>query len=92
MAWNAKNNTKLPATWLLEICAYFWDGSAIRTPRSESGPLLETLLAVLGCFGVLCWRSWAALRAYVGGLGPLWRLSWSALERYKLSWAAMKAV
>ena len=25
----------------------------------------------LGGLGELCWRSWAALGAYVGGLGPL---------------------
>ena len=43
------------------------------------GPLLEpmlaclgafiAMLAVLGCSWALCWRSWAALGAYVGGLG-----------------------
>ena len=34
------------------------------------GPLLEPMLAVLGRSWGLCWRSWAALGAYVGGLGP----------------------
>ena len=34
-------------------------------------PFLWPLLAVLGRSWGLCWRSWAALRAYVGGLGSL---------------------
>ena len=29
------------------------------------------MLAVLGRSWALCWRSWAALGAYVGGPGPL---------------------
>ena len=35
------------------------------------GPLLEPILAVLGHSWGLCWRSWAALGAYVSGLRPL---------------------
>ena len=35
------------------------------------GPLSRPMLAVLGCSWGLCWRSWAALGAYVGGLGLL---------------------
>ena len=34
-------------------------------------PLLGPMLAVLGRSWALCWRSWAALGAYVGGLGLL---------------------
>ena len=34
------------------------------------GPLLGPLCAVLGRSWSLCWRSWAALGAYVGALGP----------------------
>ena len=40
------------------------------------------MLAVLGCSRILCWWSWAALGAYVGGLGPLLGLMllvWAAL-------------
>ena len=39
---------------------------------------------VLGRSWGLCWRSWVALGAYVGGLGPLWALCWR-------SWAALRA-
>ena len=41
-------------------------------PRSLLGPIL----AVLGRSWALCWRSWAALGAYVGGLGPKMRRTW----------------
>ena len=34
------------------------------------GPLLGLMLAVLGRSWGLCWRSWVALGAYMGGLGP----------------------
>ena len=34
-------------------------------------PLLGPLCPVLGCSWSLCWRSWAALGAYVGCLGSL---------------------
>ncbi len=34
------------------------------------GPLLGPLFEVLGRSWALCWRSRAALGAYVGGLGP----------------------
>ena len=40
-----------------------------------SGPLW----VVLGRSCGLCWRSWAALRAYVGGLGRSWGLCWRSL-------------
>ena len=39
---------------------------------------------VLGRSCGLCWRSWVALGAYVGGLGALWALCWR-------SWAALRA-
>ena len=44
---------------------------------SECGPRLrlELMLAVLVCSWDLCWRSWAALGAYVGSLGASWGLS-----------------
>ena len=45
------------------------------------GPLLGPMLAVLGCSWGLCWRSWAALGAYVGCLGPSWAEKWPWLER-----------
>ena len=41
------------------------------------------LLAVWGRSWVLSWRSWAALGAYVGGLGRLLRPMWAVLG---LSW------
>ena len=34
------------------------------------GPPLGPMLAVLGSPWGLCWRSWVALGAYMGGLGP----------------------
>ena len=53
----------------IEKCAYFSSGSA-------NLEVLGPMLAVLGRSWDLCWRSWAALRAYVGGLGsgsgPMW--------------------
>ena len=43
----------------------------------------------------ICWRSWAALVAYVGGLGPLSGPMWVVLGRYRglcgWSWAAIGA-
>ena len=39
-------------------------------PEGGLGPLLGLMLAVLGRSWSLCWRSWAALGTYVGGLGP----------------------
>ena len=49
------------------------------------GLLSGPMLAVLGLSQDLCCRSWAALRAYVGGLGLPWGLcgrSWAALRAY----------
>ena len=49
------------------------------------GLLSGPMLAVLGLSQGLCCRSWAALRAYVGGLGLPWGLcgrSWAAFRAY----------
>ena len=48
------------------------------------GLLLGPMLAVLVRSWGLCWRSWAALGAHVGGLGRSWGLCWR-------SWAAFGA-
>ena len=57
--------------------------------------LLGPMLAVLGHSWGLCWRSWAALGTYVGGLGPVLGLtfgimgySWGLCWRF---WAALGA-
>ena len=42
---------------------------------------LKPLWAVWGRSHGLCWRSWAALGAYVGGLGLLLGLLWEVLDR-----------
>ena len=39
-------------------------------PGGGLEPLLGAMFAVLGRSWSLCWRSWAALGAYVGDLGP----------------------
>ena len=62
---------------------------------SRAGARSASSGAILGRSWGLCWRSWAALGAYVGGLGPLlgpilavlgrsWALCWR-------SWAALGA-
>ena len=56
-------------TWLPGKYAYFSSGSAICGLGVGLEPLLGPVLAVLGRSWALCWRSWAALGAYVGGLG-----------------------
>ena len=38
-------------------------------------------MAVLGRSWGLCWRSWAALGAFVGGPGPSWAEKWPWPER-----------
>ena len=52
---------------------------------SRAGARSAAWGSVLSCSWVLCWRSWAALGPYVGGLVPLlglcWR-SWAALGAY----------
>jgi len=40
------------------------------------GPLLGPLCAILGRSWSSCWRSWAALGAYVGGPGLSWDEKW----------------
>ena len=49
--------------------------SALRCYVGGLGPLLDSLLAVLGDSWSLHWRSWAALGTYVGGLGASCGLS-----------------
>ena len=45
------------------------------------------MLSVLGRTWNLCWRSWAALGAYVGGLGPLLEPMLAVLGRsWSLCW------
>ena len=51
---------------------YFLNESAICGLGVGLEPLWEPMLAVLRRSWDLCWRSWAALGFYVGGLGPLW--------------------
>ena len=46
---------------------------------------------VLGRSWGLCVRSWAALGAYVGGLGAVWRPMLAILGLYGRSWAALGA-
>ena len=49
--------------------------------------------AVMGRSRDLCWRSWAALGAYVGGLGPLSVPMWAVLGcSWGLSWRSGAAV
>ena len=56
----------VPLLWpLLAVLGRSWASAA------GPGPLLGPMLAVLGRSWDLCWRSWAALGAYVGRLGPL---------------------
>ena len=51
-----------------------WPGSGRKVDRSRGlGPLSGPKLEVLGRSRGLSWRSWAALGAYVGGLGLLSR-------------------
>jgi len=50
-------------------CGWSWDG--LGASVGGLGPLLWSMLAVLGCSCGLCWESWAAVGVYVGGLGPL---------------------
>ena len=45
--------------------------------REVDGPVW----VVLGRFGGLCVRSWAALGAFVGGPGPSWAEKWPKPER-----------
>ena len=60
---------------LTGICR--WSRAALGASACGLGPLR----AVLGCSWHLCWRSWAALGAFVGGPDPL--LSpWAALGAY----------
>ena len=45
------------------------------------GSLLGPMLAVLGRSWALCWRSWVALGAYVGGPGGSKAEKWPKSER-----------
>ena len=51
------------------------------------------MLSVLGRTWNLCWRSWAALGAYVGGLGPLLEPMLAVLGRcWGLCWRSEAAL
>ena len=58
------------------MCLCAWSQAVLMASVGGLGPLLGPLLAVWGRSWGLCWRSWAALEAYVGGLGPFWDLCW----------------
>ena len=71
----------------LAKCVYFSSGSAICGLGVGLELLLGPMLSVLGRTWNLCWRSWAALGAYVGGLGPLLEPMWTVMGRsWSLCW------
>ena len=83
---NAKNMATLMATFKIylflerehDLRPGGRSGAALGAYVVGLGPLLEPMLAVLGRSWSLCWRSWAARRAYVGSPGR----SWAALVAF----------
>ena len=56
---------------LRPLLGLYWRArAALEAAMCGPGPLLESMLAVLGRSWSLCRRSLAALGTYVGGLGP----------------------
>ena len=97
---NVKNMATLKMCLFLERERDLWprgqSGAALGAYLGGLGPLLEPVLAVLGRSWVLCWRSWAALGAYlrdlgasVGGLGPLLGSMLAVLGLCWRSWGAL---